>query len=191
MNVVYDKPINVGGQSYTTLGVTADPGEFNYTLTSPFRASGGAAVVIGKYGFLSGDVEYVNYGQARLGNDNSSDVSTSDYDFSLDNSDIRSLYQSAVNLRAGGELRFDIFRVRAGFARYGDPYKDSSRDRTQNYYTGGVGIRQKNFYLDLAGVYGTTKRYYNPYTLPNPADTPEVVVDANRFTTTVTAGFLF
>lgn len=186
LDAVYDKPITVGGKTYTSGNAVVDPGTFEYRLTSPFRASGGAAVVVGKNGFLSGDVEYVNYSQARLNND---DVAS--YNFSNNNDAIRSLYQSAVNLRVGGELRFDVFRVRAGFARYGDPYKDSSRDRTQNYYTGGVGLRQKNFYLDLAGVYGSTKRYYNPYVLPNPADTPEVVVDSNRFTTTITAGFLF
>jgi hypothetical protein len=186
LDAVYDKPITVGSKTYTSGNAVVDPGSFEYRLTSPFRASGGAAVVVGKNGFLSGDVEYVNYSQARL---NENDVAS--YNFSNNNDAIRSLYQSAVNLRVGGELRFDIFRVRAGFARYGDPYKDSSRDRTQNYYTGGLGLRQKNFYLDLAGVYGSTKRYYNPYVMPNPADTPEVVVDSNRFTTTLTAGFLF
>ncbi|HEX8426145.1 hypothetical protein [Hymenobacter sp.] len=195
LNAVYDKPITVENRTYTTGTATTEPGVFDldYTLTSSFRASGGAAIVVGKHGFLSGDVEYVNYGQIRLANDdtNNSTGSVNDHDFTDDNDAVRSLYQSTVNLRLGGELRYDIFRFRAGFARYGDPYKDSSRDRSQTYYTGGVGLRQKNFYLDLAGVYGTAKRYYNPYTLSNPQDTPEVVVDTNRFTTTLTAGFLF
>ncbi|UOG74696.1 hypothetical protein MTX78_21580 [Hymenobacter tibetensis] len=193
LNAIYDKPIEVEGKTYNSGDATADVGEFNYALTSPFRASGGAAVVVGKHGFLSGDVEYVNYSQARLSEDNTNDPSgANSRNFGPDNDAIRDLYQSAVNLRLGGELRFDIFRVRAGFARYGDPYKDSSRDRTQNYYTGGVGLRQNNFYLDLAGVYGTSNRFYNPYILPNdPQNTPEVVVDATRFTTTITAGFLF
>ena len=197
LNVQYARPIMPvpnSNTTYTSGSASLDPSAFDYMLTSPFRASGGAAVVIGKNGFLSGDVEYVNYGQAKLNNDNSSDLTgapANNYNFGDDNLAIRQLYQSAVNLRVGGELRLDIFRLRAGFARYGDPYKDSSRDRTHNYYTGGVGLRQKNFYLDLAGVYSTTKRYYNPYVMPVASDTPEVVVDANRFTTTITAGFLF
>jgi long-subunit fatty acid transport protein len=192
LNVIYDTPITIEGKTYSSGNAATDPGAFDYRLTSPFRASGGAAVVIGKYGFLSGDVEYVNYGQARLNNDNTNDAgASSNYDFSYDNDDVKDLYQSAVNLRLGGELRYDIFRFRAGFAHYGDPYKVSTRDRSQSYYTGGVGLRQKNFFLDLAGVYNTTKRYYNPYVMPNLEDTPEVTVDANRFTTTITAGFLF
>ncbi|UOQ66044.1 OmpP1/FadL family transporter [Hymenobacter volaticus] len=192
LNVVYDTPITIEGKTYSSGNAATDPGTFDYRLTSPFRASGGAAVVIGKHGFLSGDVEYVNYGQARLNNDNTNDAGASSvYDFGDDNDDVKALYQSAVNLRLGGELRYDIFRFRAGFAHYGDPYKANTRDRSQSYYTGGVGLRQKNFFLDLAGVYNTAKRYYNPYVMPRLEDTPEVVVDANRFTTTITAGFLF
>ncbi|AII51823.1 OmpP1/FadL family transporter [Hymenobacter sp. APR13] len=182
----FDRPVRVGGQSYTSREVSTGSVGFDYTLTSPFRASGGVAVVVGKYGFLTGDVEYLNYGQARL----SSQGNQQETDFSSDNTAIKGLYQSAVNVRVGGELRLDAFRLRAGYARYGDAYRQSDFDRTQNYYTGGAGIRQNNFFLDVAGVYGTSKRFYSPYTLST-NNTPVVSVDASRFTTTVTAGFLF
>ena len=195
INVTYDSPIQPGGpntQTYTSARASTDPGEFEYVLTSPFRASGGVAVVIGKHGFLSGDLEYVNYGQARLSNTNNNDGSSSGgKDFGPDNDAVRNLYQSTANLRLGGELRFDIFRLRAGYARYGDPYKQNDFDRTQNYFTGGVGLRQKNFFLDAAGVYGTNKRFYSPYTLNDASATPVVNVEGSRYTTTITAGFLF
>lgn len=199
MNVTFDRPITVQNQTFSSASHTLDPGEFDYVLTSPFRASGGVAVVVGKNGFLSGDVEYVNYGQARLSNTDANDGASSggNYNFGPDNDAVRSLYRSTVNLRLGGELRFDIFRLRAGYARYGDPYQASNYDRTQNYVTGGAGIRQKNFFLDVAGVYGTSKRFYTPYSFSN-ADgstntnrTPVVNVDASRYTTSITAGFLF
>ena len=187
INATFDTPIQPepgpGAKTYTATSAVSKPGEFDYVLTSPFRASGGVAVVVGKYGFLSGDAEYVNYGQARLSNNNYNN------DFGLDNDDVRNLYQSAVNLRVGGELRFDIFRLRAGYARYGDAYKQSGYDRTQSYFTGGAGIRQNSFFLDVAGVYGTSKRFYSPYTLSS--NTPVVNVNGTKFTTTFTAGFLF
>jgi hypothetical protein len=186
----FDRPVRVGNQSYTSREVSTGVTPFEYMLTSPFRASGGVTAVIGKHGFLSGDVEYVNYSQARLSNDNNNDGTSGGTDFGPDNDAIRSLYQSAVNVRVGGELRLDVFRLRAGYARYGDAYKQSDFDRTQNYYTGGAGIRQNNFFLDVAGVYGTNKRFYSPYTLST-NNTPVVKVDGTRFTTTVTAGFLF
>ena len=164
-------------------------GQYAYTLTTPFRANGGAALTIGKYGFLTADVEYVGYQQARL-NNNPSDVNGDDTSFALDNEAIRTAYQNAVNVRLGGEARLDIFRVRAGYARYGDPYRTSTLDRAQNFYTAGVGFRQNNFYLDVAGVYTTYQQLYSPYALAN-GQQPLISVNANRYTTTVTAGFTF
>jgi long-subunit fatty acid transport protein len=190
MTATFDKSVTVQGKSYTSASSSIDPNESSYALTTPFRASGGLSAIIGKHGFISGDMEYLDYSQARLSNDNSSTATTT-FDFADDNANVKQLYHSAVNVRVGGELRFDIFRLRAGYARYGDAYKKNDFDRTQNYFTGGVGIRQKSFFLDVAGVYGTNKRVYTPYFLSNAQDTPIVTVDGNRYTTTVTAGWSF
>ena len=173
----------VGSTSVETL-----PNDYAYTLTTPFRANGGVALTLGKHGFVTGDVEYVGYGQARLHND-SQDANGDNYSFSNENSDIKSRYQSAVNLRAGAEGRFDIFRVRVGYARYGDPYKaDASNERAQNFYTGGVGIRQGNFFIDAAAVYTTFNQSYTPYSLDV---SPSIRVNNNRYTTSLTAGITF
>ncbi|TGE15663.1 OmpP1/FadL family transporter [Hymenobacter elongatus] len=191
LNTTFDRAVVVDGKSYTSASASTDPGEFSYVLTTPFRASGGIAAVIGKHGFVSGDVEYVDYGQARLSNDNSDPAAVNTFDFGPDNDNVRQLYRSTMNVRVGGELRFDVFRLRAGYARYGDPYKENAFDRTRNYFTAGAGIRQNNFFVDVAGVYGTNKRFYSPYALDNPQDVPVVSVDGNRYTTTVTAGWTF
>jgi hypothetical protein len=175
------------------LGVTsvdALTNEYAYTLTTPFRANGGAALTLGKYGFLTGDVEYVGYQQARLSND-SEDADGDDYSFADENSDIRSLYQSAINLRFGGEFRYDIFRARLGYARYGDAYKNGdANQRAQNYYTAGAGIRQGNFFLDVAAVYHAFDQAYTPYTIGASRE-PLINVNNNRYTTSVTAGITF
>jgi len=164
------------------------PNDYAYTLTTPFRASGGAAITLGKHGFLTGDVEYVGYGQARLHND-AEDANGDDYTFTVENADIQNRYKSTVNLRAGAEGRFDVFRLRAGYARYGDPYKaDSNNERVQNFYTAGAGIRQGNFFLDAAVVYTTFNQQYTPYDLDV---APLIKVNNNRYTTSVTAGFTF
>ena len=80
--------------------------------------------------------------------------------------------------------------MRLGYARYGDPYRGSTTDRAQNFYTGGVGLRQNNFYLDIAAVYATNNQLYSPYVLAS-GQQPVVRVDNRRYTTTVTAGFTF
>ncbi|RFP66183.1 hypothetical protein D0N36_05560 [Hymenobacter lapidiphilus] len=188
----FNRPIVIEGQSYQSARSALDPNLAEYALTTPFKATGGVAVVLGKYGFISGDVEYLDYSSARLRNYNNNQ-----YNFSADNDDIKNLQQSAVNLRVGAEARFDVLRARLGVAYYGDPYKTSSVDQSRTYLTGGLGLRQNNFFVDVAGVYGKGNSRYTPYTLlnadgrPSAVDTPVVKVADKQFTTTVTAGLLF
>jgi hypothetical protein len=174
--------------------VAFDTYDYSYTLTTPFRANGGVAVTLGKHGFVTGDVEYVGYQQARLHSDpNSANGDT--YAFTNENADVQRLYQNTINLRFGAEGRFDIFRVRAGYARYGDPYKaDAAGERAQNFYTAGLGLRSSNFFIDAAGVYSTYKQAYMPYHVYDGTGNdiaPLIKTNASRYTTTVTAGLIF
>ncbi len=164
--------------------------DYTYRLTTPFRASAGAAVTIGKAGFVTGDVEYVGYQQARLGS--TDPVLYEDADaIAVDNQAINRAYQSAVNLRLGAEARLDVFRVRGGFAHYGGPYSGgSASSRAQQFYTVGAGVRQRNFFIDLAGIYTTFDQQYSPYTLVS-GQQPSINVQNSRYTTTVTAGLTF
>jgi hypothetical protein len=173
---------------------TTGTNQYAYKIRTPFRANGGVAVTIGKYGFITGDVEYVGYQQARLNSapnntlgDNASFASTNAY--------ISQSFDKAVNLRVGAEARLDIFRVRAGYANYGSPYNKSSVNTSftnlaQNYYTAGLGVRTGSFFVDLAGVYTTYNTYYSPYLLNNFTE-PVVQVKHSRFTATATAGLTF
>jgi hypothetical protein len=172
-----------------TTSVEALPNDYDYGITTPFRANGGVAYTLGKHGFVTGDVEFVGYGQARLRN--SPNTANGDsYSFAEQNTDIQNQYQNTVNLRFGAEGRFDVFRVRLGYARYGDPYKaDLDNERVQNFYTAGAGLRQGNFFLDAAVVYTTFDRLYTPYSLGGLE--PLVKVNNTRYTTAVTAGVTF
>ncbi|MBC6612974.1 hypothetical protein H8B15_18780 [Hymenobacter sp. BT507] len=184
---------NDAGQIIQTInGGDAQTGsqQFSYNLTTPFRANGGIAVLLGKYGFLTGDVEYVDYSQPRFRDNATANGTTAGYDYSSTNQYISDLYRSTVNLRFGGEARYEAFRFRLGYARYGDPYRANDFDRTQTYYTVGLGLRQQNFFLDVAGVYKSANTYYSPYVL-NAGDQPVVSIDANRFTTSLTIGTTF
>ena len=163
--------------------------DFTYSITTPFRANGGAALTLGKHGFLTGDVEYVGYGQARLNTvgDNADD----DAAFAVENTRIQNNYKNTVNVRFGAEGRFDVFRLRLGYARYGDPYAaDANNERVQNFYTAGAGLRQGNFFLDAAVVYNTFNQHYTPYTLQGGLE-PLVKINNTRYTTAITAGVTF
>jgi hypothetical protein len=163
----------LNSQSSTSFSGETDPGEYEYRLTTPMRATGGVAIIAGKYGFFTGDVEYVDYTRARLRDDADNAV------FQGSNNDISSMYRSAVNVRVGAEGRFDIFRVRAGFALYGDPYENSSYDRKKTYLTAGAGIKQANYFFDLALVNTAYNSVYSPYVLEQ--DTAPIVITKNRY----------
>lgn len=186
----FRQPLNVGGgQTVSSASASTEETPYAYRLTTPWRVNGGAAVVLGKFGFLTADAELVDYSQARLRNDpqlqNGDDVP-----FTAENNQISRQYASAINLRAGGEARLGAFRVRAGYARYGDPFNNSQFDRTQEYYTGGLGLRQGNFTADLAGVLTRYNGVYSPYTLADGSQ-PEVRMDATRILSTFTLGYQF
>jgi len=175
---------------YATTGTVSSlataPGTFEYSVTTPFRANGGATLVLGKVGFLTGDVEYLNYASAKF---NTTD-GTSDQGLNDGNYNIANNYRNVVNLRFGAEARLDVFRLRAGYAYYSDPYKSSISPRNQNYYSAGAGIRTKSYFVDVAGVYLDTKEQYQPYSLAYVAP-PTVNLTQNRVTVSVTGGLLF
>jgi hypothetical protein len=182
---------NFSSEPYTGAGVTSasettQPGEYTYQLTTPFRATAGAVFLLGKHAFVSGDVDYVNYSQARLSGADGDGASV----FSVENEAISDTYGKALNYRAGIEGRFEVFRVRAGYARYGDPFKTATFDRAQNFYTAGVGFAQRNFYLDLAGVYNTSDSYTSSYTIASGRQ-PVIGVKGDRFVTSITVGVNF
>ena len=190
LDVQFQKPVDVGnGQLISKANAATQEGRYSYRMTTPWRLNGGATFTVGKLGFLSADAELVDYSQARLRN--ASDLQDGDnYSFSQENARTRELYTSALNLRVGAEARAGAFRIRGGYAHYGDPFRDSSFDRSQQYYTGGLGIRQGNITADLAGVYTTYNRIYSPYTLADGSQ-PVVQMNATRFTTTFTLGYQF
>jgi len=138
-------------------------GTYNYQLTTPFRAMGSIAFIIGHYGLVSADYEYLNYAQARF---NSAGDSYSDV-----NSQIRTSYQSAGNIRVGTEWRVADFRIRGGFAYFSNPYQLKTNNSERYQVSGGLGYREKHFFADLSYVWTTMNQNYYLYdaTMVNPA----------------------
>lgn len=126
-----------------------------YKIKTPAKFSAGASVFVGKNGFISADVDYVNYGDMK--------ITSNDFNTGEANQGIRNNYQSAFNYRIGGELRLDIFRLRAGYAYYGDPFKDESLSRVRTLVSGGAGIRVRSFFLDISAQSSQFDSRYYPY----------------------------
>lgn len=185
-------------------GLTPLNGVYTYNLTTPFKVTVGAMGLIGKLGFISADFEYLDYSSAKF----SSDVSPGSsfyYSFSDENSDIRQQFTSAYNLRIGGEMRFGPGRFRLGYSNYGAVLEDAYLEYVdyqtggtnkitgkRQIFTGGIGLKQKNYYIDLAYAreYSNDRRLL--YTVQNPAEnSPELVnqITTNLFSMTI--GFTF
>jgi hypothetical protein len=157
----------------------------NYSLTTPLRLNTGAAFFFGKNGFVSADVEYLNYRRTRL--------NSFDFNMAQDNQIINNFYKPAMNLRIGGEYRIEQFRLRGGIAHYGDPHDfNDNTNRSRNIFSIGGGIRLPDFFVDLAILQGFMRDRHVPFTIQNPSF-PEPSVDVrNRMTNlVVTVGFNF
>ena len=132
-------------------------GTFNYTLTTPFKAIGSAAIVIGKTGLISVDYEYIDYTKSRMRENK--------YSFFDENNNIVNRYSSSTNLRIGGEYRFGPLSLRGGYAIYGSPYNSQEANSNSGYssYSFGFGTRTNNYFIDFAYIYTLADEKYYLY----------------------------
>lgn len=146
-------------QEDVTLGKEEAATDFiisTYGINTPLKIGGGATFFFGKKGFISADVDYVDYSTAR--------ISSNDFNEGPDNLAIRNLYTSTINYRLGGEAILSNFRFRAGYSYLGDPYLNSSGlDQSSSLLSGGVGIRLNSFSLDLSFVNQNFNTLYRSY----------------------------
>jgi len=152
--------------------------EFKYTHTTPYRILGSVSYVLREIqdvtkqkGFITADVEYVNYKASSYHPFEDAeegiyaDQGTKDYLRSL-NRAIDKAYKGAFNFRAGGELKFTVWMVRLGAAYYGNPYKNINGEKGSKLnLSGGLGYRNKGVFVDLTYVHAMNKDVNFPYRL--------------------------
>ena len=154
-----------------------------YDLTTPLKLSGGIAVFFNKNGFISADVEYIDFGNSSL--------SSNDFATTADNRTIESLYTSVVNFRVGGEYRYDVFRFRAGLGYFGDPYTTENIDLSRTELSLGAGLKFRKFYADLGVITNLSQETgYSPYTFFDGTG-PTANIDTNNTNAILTFGFNF
>lgn len=146
-----------------------------YNLITPLKVLASASYVLhevenvkNQRGFITADIEYVNYKGASFKAADKTDATANTYYASL-NKTIDNLYKNAFNFRIGGELKFNTYMFRLGGAYYGNPYKNESA----NLYklSGGLGYRNKGIFIDLTYVYSLSKDVNYPYLLQDKPNT--------------------
>lgn len=157
-----------------------------YPLKTPWKASAGVAFFIQKKGFITADIESFNYSSAKYG------AGIDGISYSSDNDKIKALYQSVVNLRLGGEYRYNQFRFRGGFSYMPEPFKTEQNNvsRVMQSISGGAGYRTEKFYVDMALVYSQGNNSYRPYRV-NSSSSPLVTYNQSNTNFLVTLGFPF
>jgi len=168
--------------------------EYKYDLTGPWKFILSGAYVINavedvkqQRGFITADIEYLPY----KGNKYKTAGETTDNTYyDAVNKGIKAYYKNAFNFRVGGEIKFTTFMARLGFSYYTDPYKDSELKGNKMFVSGGLGYRNKGFFLDLTYVHSLTNDVDFPYRLPDKANT-FALVKGTGGNIAFTAGFKF
>ncbi len=175
--------------------------DFRYTLVTPYRAIASVSYVLREIedvtkqrGFITADVEYVNYKSSSFMEDEQdgiSDPSTKDYLKSL-NKAIDNAYKGAFNFKVGGELKFTTLMFRLGAAYLGNPYQNINGEKGNKInLSGGLGYRDQGFFIDLTYVHSIQKDVNFPYRLENPSLYSAANLKSNVGNVLMIVGFKF
>ncbi len=120
--------------------------------------------------FLTADIEYVAYPNARFSQ--SSDAAYDDSKYYSDLKEVvKDYYKGAFNFRVGGELKLHTIMFRLGGAYYGNPYRDKDLKSNIIQATGGLGYRDKGMFIDLSYAHNFLKDVHFPYRLEDKQNT--------------------
>ncbi len=164
---------------------------FDYQITTPARYNVGATFFLGKSGFLTADVEFVDYSKIKF---DSQDDPLKDQQLIA-----QTQYANTVNLKFGGEARLNKYRFRIGYAYKQSPYAfDDGTKKDVSKYTVGLGYRTSKFFADLSTAYQSGLNNYAPYSF-DPSSTlqkdyfvtPISQIDYQNMNFTVSVGLFF
>jgi hypothetical protein len=140
--------------------------------------------------FISCDLEYVRHQASRFQSANEAPTVEETAYFKALNQVIKNEYRGGINVRVGGELKFNVIMGRLGFAYYSNPYRDAAFKANRMLFSGGIGYRNKGIFIDLTYVHACIRNVDLPYRLENRANT-FANIRQNLGTISGTLGFKF
>ena len=182
---------------HSTTYTNDQPGEASYYQTTPWKVILSASYVFREIqdtkkqrAFITADIEYLNHRGSRFSNNNEdpTDQETA-YNKAL-NKVVKQDFKGTFNFRVGGEIKFNTIMGRLGFAYYGNPYKDKALKGNRTLLSGGLGYRNKGFFIDLTYIYNITKDINIPYRLEDRANT-FATIKQEQANVVATVGFKF
>ena len=191
---IYSQPITKTSDELKGEGNTA--GTYNYQLTTPWKGLVSASYVFNEIhdvtkqkAFITADLEYVTNGTTKYSVTDGGTTDDENYYKQL-NQIIKDRYKGAVNVRVGGEMKFNTWMVRAGFAHYGNAYREEALKNSRTLLSGGLGYRNHGMFIDLTYVHAFLSDISQPYVL---MDKPNTFAESknNRGNIVATVGFKF
>jgi len=163
---------------------SGNPGIFKYTMTTPWKAMISGSYVFNEVSdvrrqkaFVTVDAEYVPHKGTQYDIAEGGTEADKVYYKSVNNA-IDQRYKGVFNFRLGGEVKFTTIMARAGFAYYGNPYKDHDvLKNNRMLLSGGLGYRNHGFFIDLTYVHSIMKDTHVPYYL---ADRPNTFAEGKN-----------
>jgi hypothetical protein len=157
---------------------SGNAGERRYHLLTPWKAIASASYVFREVNdtrrqraFISADIEYVNYRGSRFSAYDAGDLTAQAYYKQLNNI-TKETYRGNINIRLGGELKFNTWMVRLGGAFYGNPYQEKDQLKAnRTIASGGLGYRNKGFFIDLTYSHQFNRDVNFPYLLNDKPNT--------------------
>ncbi len=141
--------------------------QFDYNLTTPWKAVLSATFIMKKLGFITADYEYVDYASMRYSYPTGFEAEQTSM-----NQEIRKSYQGVSNFRLGAEGRITkVFMVRLGAGYYGNAYTAYGEANNLNYTTqridlnAGLGFHFRHFFTDLGFVHSMYQGFQQPYSI--------------------------
>lgn len=135
---------------------------FEYSYSTPQKLTGSLALILGEKVAINIDYKYINYSSAKY------NATTTDYTdaetMNFVNQEIKDIYKATNNVNFGMEYKpIANIALRGGFI-----YNESGlkyQDYNTLSYTGGIGYREKNYFIDLAYRFQTYKLDHYMYML--------------------------
>ncbi len=146
LEAFYD--INIGESNRA---VDTYSGEYDYKLSKPAKFVASLGFVYKNLVNIGVDLESMDYSQCSF---------DAEYQSLSDrNSQIGAELKKVNNIKCGGEFRYGPFMFRAGYAMYGNPYKNVSGDNFyRSDYSAGVGLATNLVYCDLSWMRAKSKQ---------------------------------
>jgi hypothetical protein len=148
-----------------------------YTIATPTKATISTSYFFAApnkptqpLGFVSADIEFVNYTGTHF-YANTYDQASTDYYHAV-NATVKAIYKNNVNIKIGSEVKLNgNWMLRGGTAYYGSPYQDETIKASHWNVSGGIGYRTNRHFIDFTIVNTAVKDAIFPYRLNDKPNT--------------------